>query len=233
MFLSKKNLLCALLFSAFAPMAVTYAKPSADQQTAKYSHKQDLQSPEGYWLQYSDDGKGQSIIHVYKGADNKLEGKIVVPFVNVVDDKVQVPDVACKKCGKIDENGYKADYSKWPNNQVQNLKIMWGFVKDGESQGKMGAVYDDGSILDPANGKVYSCKMYTDDYGKKLHVRGYIGFSLFGRTQVWERMTKAQAKEEVARCGLTKDKTYPYADASGKITNQSLWEICSNIKVKK
>jgi hypothetical protein len=43
------------------------------------------------------------------------------------------------------------------------------------------------AILDPNNGKVYSCKITLIDGGTKLEVRGFIGISLFGRTQVWER----------------------------------------------
>ncbi|HYS86791.1 MAG TPA: DUF2147 domain-containing protein [Bradyrhizobium sp.] len=44
-----------------------------------------------------------------------------------------------------------------------------------------------GKILDPDNGKVYSSKIWLTDGGKKLNVRGYIGVSLLGRSQIWER----------------------------------------------
>ena len=44
-----------------------------------------------------------------------------------------------------------------------------------------------GEILDPETGKVYRVKMKIEDEGKKLMVRGFIGFSLLGRTQVWFR----------------------------------------------
>ncbi|MDA9773435.1 DUF2147 domain-containing protein [Saprospiraceae bacterium] len=40
-----------------------------------------------------------------------------------------------------------------------------------------------GTITDPAGGKVYKCNI--ERKGDKLEVRGYIGFSLIGRTQVW------------------------------------------------
>ncbi|MGZ9257835.1 MAG: DUF2147 domain-containing protein, partial [Candidatus Binatia bacterium] len=42
-------------------------------------------------------------------------------------------------------------------------------------------------ILDPENGKVYRAKMKLIDGGKKLEVRGFIGVSLFGRSQIWLR----------------------------------------------
>ena len=48
--------------------------------------------------------------------------------------------------------------------------------------------YRDGEILDPDSGTIYRCKMRLEDNGRKLRVRGFVGVSLFGRSQVWERM---------------------------------------------
>ncbi len=47
--------------------------------------------------------------------------------------------------------------------------------------------YRGGDILDPDNGSIYKCRLRLEDNGRKLKVRGFIGFSLFGRTQTWER----------------------------------------------
>lgn len=52
---------------------------------------------------------------------------------------------------------------------------------------KSGNEYVGGEILDPDTGKVYRCRLRVDDGGKKLIVRGYLGFSLLGRTQTWIR----------------------------------------------
>lgn len=60
------------------------------------------------------------------------------------------------------------------------LVILSGLKKDGDD-------YTGGQILDPDNGKVYSSKIHLTDEGKKLTVRGFIGVSLLGRSQVWER----------------------------------------------
>lgn len=46
--------------------------------------------------------------------------------------------------------------------------------------------YDDGYIYDPENGSEYSSYMAFTD-ANTLHVRGYIGISLIGRTQEWKR----------------------------------------------
>lgn len=43
--------------------------------------------------------------------------------------------------------------------------------------------YSYGTITDPAGGKQYKCNITR--VGDTLEVRGYVGFSLLGRTQVW------------------------------------------------
>lgn len=50
------------------------------------------------------------------------------------------------------------------------------------------SVWDGGDILDPKNGKVYRVRLKPVESGQKLEVRGYIGISLLGRTQVWQRV---------------------------------------------
>lgn len=47
--------------------------------------------------------------------------------------------------------------------------------------------YGGGDILDPDTGSVYRCKITVEDGGKKLVVRGFLGISLIGRSQVWIR----------------------------------------------
>src|SRR5215471_11024198 len=60
------------------------------------------------------------------------------------------------------------------------LHILWDLSKDGDE-------WSGGKILDPDNGKVYKCYIALEHDGKKLKVRGFIGFSLLGRTQHWFR----------------------------------------------
>jgi uncharacterized protein (DUF2147 family) len=60
------------------------------------------------------------------------------------------------------------------------MVIVRGLVKDGDE-------YSGGDILDPDNGVVYRCKVRLMEGGSKLSVRGYVGISLFGRSQVWSR----------------------------------------------
>jgi uncharacterized protein (DUF2147 family) len=64
---------------------------------------------------------------------------------------------------------------------LKGMAILTGMKKEG-------AEYAGGEILDPDNGKTYRCKMILKEGGKTLDVRGYIGVSLFGRTQTWYRI---------------------------------------------
>ena len=60
------------------------------------------------------------------------------------------------------------------------MQILSGLKPDGDE-------WAGGEILDPNNGKVYKAKARLADGGKKLEVRGFIGVSLLGRTQTWQR----------------------------------------------
>jgi len=48
--------------------------------------------------------------------------------------------------------------------------------------------WEDGTIYDPANGKTYSAKMTMEDKNT-LFLRGFVVFSLLGRTSTWYRIT--------------------------------------------
>ena len=64
------------------------------------------------------------------------------------------------------------------NKKIIGLTIIWGLKQDdGEWKG--------GHIMDPNNGKIYKCKIKRE--GNLLKVRGFIGFSLIGRTQTWHK----------------------------------------------
>lgn len=52
---------------------------------------------------------------------------------------------------------------------------------------KSDLTWEEGTIYDPENGSTYSCSIRMTD-PNKLDVRGYIGVSLFGRTDVWTRV---------------------------------------------
>lgn len=59
---------------------------------------------------------------------------------------------------------------------TKGMVIIKDLVRDGGE-------YAGGTILDPKEGKIYTCKLWVED--GKLMVRGYIAF--FFRTQTWLR----------------------------------------------
>ena len=123
-------------------------------------------SPVGLWETIDDDGKKVTgVVEISADAEGKLSGRLRY----VVDPPA---DGKCKKCpGEL------------KNKPLIGMRIMWDLEPQGDGE------WDDGEIMDPDNGKVYDCKLALLDGGKRLRVRGYLGISLFGRSQVWRRVT--------------------------------------------
>jgi len=121
------------------------------------------QGVEGKWKTIDDEtGEAKSIVEVYE-ENGKIYGK-VVEILN--KDRA---DAKCTECEGKDKN-----------KPVLGLVIIKGLEKDGSE-------YNDGTITDPQNGKVYKCLIELESKDK-LKVRGYVGFSLLGRTQYWYRV---------------------------------------------
>jgi uncharacterized protein (DUF2147 family) len=59
-------------------------------------------------------------------------------------------------------------------------KIFQGMKYDGEGK------WSGGTIYDPDSGRSYRCRLERLD-AERLQVRGFVGFALLGRSQVWTR----------------------------------------------
>ena len=79
---------------------------------------------------------------------------------------------------KLDINNEDESLRERP---IVGLELMTGFVESGEHKWKKGRIYD------PENGETYKCKMELKD-PDTLKVRGFIGISILGRTQIWTRV---------------------------------------------
>ena len=119
-------------------------------------------TPAGRWRTVDDKtGKPKAIIVLYQE-----KGLLFGRVETLVDpDAVKI----CDKC---------SDERK--SQPVTGMVVIRRMKKDGDE-------YTGGDILDPKNGSVYRCKMRLIEQGRKLSVRGYLGFSLFGRSQTWIR----------------------------------------------
>lgn len=122
-------------------------------------------TPVGTWTTVDDKTqKPKSVVEIYQAKDGSLAGR-----VTEVLQSDRGPNPVCDKC-----SGDRKD------KPVKGMVILWGIKQKGD-------VWEGGQILDPASGKVYSVKVTPVDDGKKLEVRGFMGFSLLGRTQTWQR----------------------------------------------
>jgi uncharacterized protein (DUF2147 family) len=122
-------------------------------------------TPVGTWTTIDDKTqKPKSVVEIYQAKDGSLAGR-----VTDVLQSDRGPNPVCDKC-----SGDRKD------KPVKGMVILWGIKQKGD-------VWEGGQILDPASGKVYSVKVTPVDDGKKLEVRGFMGFSLLGRTQTWVR----------------------------------------------
>ena len=102
------------------------------------------------------------------------------------DAKILIYKQANKYYGKInwgETSGRKDDKNPDASLRSRDLLgtvILKDFVFNGKDK------WENGSIYDPNNGKTYSCHIKLKD-NKTLEVRGYIGISLLGRTEIWTR----------------------------------------------
>ncbi len=114
----------------------------------------------GKWLTEN----GKSVVEVYHCGDAYC-GKIVWLKEPFKDGKEKVDD----------KNPDKSLRSR----KIVGLEILKGLQYKGPNK------WGGGKIYDPEKGKTYKCKAWME--GEELKFRGFIGFSLLGRTTTWTR----------------------------------------------
>ena len=115
----------------------------------------------GKWKTIDDkDGSEKSIVNIFKASNGKYYGKVEKLF--------KEPNKKCTEC-----EGENKD------KPVLGMTVLNNMVeKDGTLTG--------GTIIDPANGKVYKCNVSLDANTGKLKVRGSLDKrGVIGRTQQW------------------------------------------------
>lgn len=124
-----------------------------------------LPSPIGLWKIIGDQsGEPEALIQISE-KNGTLEGKIVSIFPRPGVD----PEARCESCS-----------GERKNKPIKGLTILNGLRARGDE-------FTDGEILDPDSGDIYRCTLKISSDNRKLFVRGYLGISIFGRTQTWLR----------------------------------------------
>jgi uncharacterized protein (DUF2147 family) len=120
----------------------------------------------GLWEQVDENsGKAESWFKIIE-RNSVFEGTLVKIFFKPGEDENWV----CSKCEGAEKGA-----------PVLGLTLIKGMQRNGTS-------YENGTIMDPRDGSVYRALMQLSPDGRKLEVRGYLGISLFGRSQVWNRL---------------------------------------------
>lgn len=116
----------------------------------------------GKWKTIDDEtGKAKSIVEIYEKS-----GKIYGKVVEILDAERR--NSVCSECSGNEKN-----------KPILGMVIIKGLSKEADE-------YTNGKILDPKSGKTYKCVMSLESKDK-LKVRGFVGISVFGRTQNWYR----------------------------------------------
>ena len=124
----------------------------------------------GLWQTIDDKtGAPKGQVEIRKDANGNHVGKIV----KITPRLGYTPKEICVDC--------PAPYTNKP---ILGLDVLTGLKHSS------GNNYTKGRILDPNTGKVYSMKAKLSSNGKRLTLRGYVGVSVLGRTQIWIREGK-------------------------------------------
>ncbi|WP_010113644.1 DUF2147 domain-containing protein [Acinetobacter sp. P8-3-8] len=121
----------------------------------------------GIWKNIDDKtGSSKAVLEVRQEANGTYTGKII----KITPRPGYTPKETCIDC--------PAPYTNKP---ILGMDVLKNLKQTGEES------YSGGKIIDPLTGKIYSMKAKLSANGNRLSLRGYIGVSALGRSQIWIR----------------------------------------------
>jgi uncharacterized protein (DUF2147 family) len=120
----------------------------------------------GLWEKVDDSGSPEAWFLIYE-CGGVYVGQIAKIFPKPGENPSQL---RCTKCEGEQKNA-----------PVLGITFIKGMRRNGLN-------YENGTILDPRDGSVYSAQMELSPDGGRLTVRGYLGIPLLGQSQVWRRL---------------------------------------------
>jgi uncharacterized protein (DUF2147 family) len=129
------------------------------------------------------------ILSGYTYSEDRIIGKWLTNDKEVI---IEIYEKNGKFYGRLDwmEEAHEADGSRKVDDKnpdqdkhgrlLQGLVVMTGFTYEGNDR------WSNGTIYNPNTGRTYSAYMTLD--GDKLYVRGYVGFTFIGKTEVASRV---------------------------------------------
>ncbi|WP_130802406.1 DUF2147 domain-containing protein [Acinetobacter ihumii] len=121
----------------------------------------------GIWQNIDDKtGSPKGLIEIRQDANGAYIGKVI----KITPRPGYTPKETCVNCPP-----------PYTNKPILGMDVLTGLKHDKDLD------YKNGKIIDPLSGKIYSMKAKLSPNGKRLQLRGYVGVSALGRTQIWIR----------------------------------------------
>ena len=158
-----------LVFAKLLILTVAFCQTAMAQNTANAATTEGDKIV-GIW----ETGSGKARVKIIKSG-NYYYGRIV--WLREPNNEEGKP--------KVDKNNPDESKRQAP---LLGMRMLAGFEFKGSN------LWEDGTIYDPESGSTYNCKINLED-DNTMNIRGFIGISAFGRTDVWKKLELQPAKK--------------------------------------